>query len=175
MRRLADSGWAAGATTLRTATLTLVHSIAEYCALVSCRSDHTRLIDPAINALLFVSEYLRSTPADNLLTLVGIQPAELRHKGATLSLERRAMEPGHLFHSALTCPPSANARHLKSRHPFVPSAQQLISSSDNNNICAAHWADHRWNAEWLDNFTRLHTFIPDTSTHPPRITLSRRA
>jgi len=32
MRRLAGSGWGPGATTLRTATLALVHSTAEYCA-----------------------------------------------------------------------------------------------------------------------------------------------
>jgi len=70
---------------------------------------------------------LRPTPADNLPILDGIQPAELRRSGATLSLARRAMEPGHLLHSALTWPPSANARRLKSRHTFVPAAQQLIS------------------------------------------------
>ena len=72
------------------------------------------------------------------------------------------MEPGHLLHSALTCPPSANARRLKSAHPLEAAAQQLISSSDNNNILAAFWADHRWNAEWLDKITRLCSFIPDT-------------
>ena len=27
----------------------------------------------------------------------------------------------HLLHSALTCPPSGNARHLKSRNPLLPS------------------------------------------------------
>ena len=32
LRRLAGCGWGAGATTLRTATLALVHSTAEYCA-----------------------------------------------------------------------------------------------------------------------------------------------
>jgi len=31
-------------------------------------------------------------------------PAELCRNGATLSLARRAMEPGHLLRSALTCP-----------------------------------------------------------------------
>ena len=36
--------------------------------------------------------------------LAGIQPAELRRKGATPSLARRPMEPGHL---------SGNAWHLK--------------------------------------------------------------
>jgi len=61
------------------------------------------------------------------------------------------MEPGHLLHSALTHPSSADARRLKSRHPFVPAAQQLISSSDNNNICVAHWADHHWNADPQDS------------------------
>jgi len=104
------------------------------------------------------------TPVDNLPILAGIQPAELHRRGATLSLGRRAMEPGHLLHSVLTCPLSAVARHLKSRHPFVPAAQQLISFSDNNNMCAAQWADHQWNAEWADNPTRLRTLIPDTGT-----------
>ena len=80
------------------------------------------------DALGIVTRSLHPTQANNLPLLVGIQPAELRRKGATLSLPRRGMEPGHLLQSALTCPPGANARRLKSRHPFVPAAQ-LISSS----------------------------------------------
>ena len=83
------------------------------------------------------------------------------------------MEPGHLLHSALTRPSSANARRLKSRHPFVPAAQHLIALSDYNNIRAAQWADYQWNAEWMDSPTRLRIFI--TGTHPPRMTLPRRA
>jgi len=80
LRRLAGSGWGGRATTLRTATLALVHSTAEYCVPVWCR---TRLIDPAINnALQIVTGCLCSTPADNLPTLEGIQPAELRRNGA---------------------------------------------------------------------------------------------
>jgi len=176
LRRLADSGWGAGATTLRTATLDLVHSNAEYCALVWSRNPHTRLIDPAINdALQIVTGCLRSTPVDNLPILAGIKPAEIRRDGATLSLTRRAIEPRHLLHSALTCPSSADAQRLKSRHPFVPAAQHLISFSDNNSICAAHWEDHQWNEEWTDNPTRLRILIPDTGTHPLGMTLHRRA
>jgi len=92
----------------------------------------------AINdALRIVTRHLRPTPADNLSILAGIQPAELRRNGATLPLVRRAMEPGHLLHWALTCPSSANTRFLKSRHPLVPAVRHLISSSDNNNIRAA--------------------------------------
>ena len=78
------------------------------------------------------------------------------------------MEPGHLLHSTLTRPSGAAARRLKSRHPFVPAAQQLISFSDTNNIRVAQWADHQWNAKWADNPTRLRTSIPDTGTHTPR-------
>jgi len=67
LRWLAGSGWDAGAAMLRTATLALVHSIAAYCSPVWCRSDHTCLIDPAINdTLLIAIGCLRSTPADNL-------------------------------------------------------------------------------------------------------------
>jgi len=103
LRGLAGSGWGAGATTLRTVTLALVHSTIEYCAHVWFRSAHTRLIDPAISDTLpIVTGCLHHTPADNLLNLPDIQPAELRRKGATLSVARRAMEPGHLFHLALT-------------------------------------------------------------------------
>jgi len=81
------------------------------------------------------------------------------------------MEPGHMLHSALTRPSSAVKRRLKSRHPFVPAAQQLISFSDNNNIRAAQWADHQWNLGCADNPTRLRTLIPDT----PGMTLPGRA
>jgi len=102
LRQLVGSDWGAGAATLRTATLAMVHSIAEYCAPVWFRRVHTRLIDPTINdALRIVTGCLRPPPAENLPILAGIQPAELRRRGATLSLVRRAMEPGHLLHSAL--------------------------------------------------------------------------
>jgi len=168
LRRLAGSGWSAGATTLRTATLDLVHSTAEYCATVWCRSAHIHLINPAINyAFRIVTGCLRPTPADNLPILADILLADLRGNGATLSLAGRALEPGHLLHSAITRPSSADARRLKSRHPFVTTAQHLISASDNNSIRAAQWADHRWNAEWTANPTRLRIFITDTTPEWP--------
>ena len=93
----------------------------------------------------------------------------------TLSLARRAMEPGHLLHSPLTRAPGGNARHLKSRHPVLPAIHQLISSSYDNNRTAAPLADHQWNAEWLENTTRLRTSIPGIDTHPPGMALPRTA
>ena len=73
------------------------------------------------------------------------------------------MVSGHLLHSALTCPPSRNGRRLKSRHSFVPAAQQLFSSPDNKNRNAGLWADHRWNAEWLENTTTLCISCPTSA------------
>jgi len=116
-------------------------------------------------------------PSDNLPTLTDIQPAGLRCKGAKLSPARRVLGPAHLLHSApaLTLSPGGNARLFKLRHPFVPATQQFISSSDNNNNKSAGvWADHRWNAKWLDNTTRVCTSIPDIGTHPPGMALPRK-
>jgi len=79
------------AATLRTATLALAHSTAESCAPAWCRSAHAHFTDPDINdALRIVTGWLRPKPADNLPILAGIQPVELRFKGATLSLTHRA-------------------------------------------------------------------------------------
>jgi len=75
LRRLAGSGWGAGTTTLRTATLALVHWTAEYCAPVWCHSAHTRFIDRTINDALQIAS-LRPIPGDNLPILAGIQPAD---------------------------------------------------------------------------------------------------
>ena len=70
-----------------------------YCAPVWCHSACTCLIDHAINnTLQTVTGCLRPTQADNLLILTGIQPAELRRIGATLSLAHRAIEPGQSMH-----------------------------------------------------------------------------
>ena len=70
LRGLVGSGWGDGAKTLRIATLSLVHSIAEYCEPVWCRSAHTRLIDSVLNdALRIVTGCLRPTPTDHLPVL----------------------------------------------------------------------------------------------------------
>ena len=175
LRRLAGSGWGAGAKTLRTATLALVHSTAEYCAPVWCRSSHTRHIDTAINdALRTVTGCLRPTPTDYLPILAGIQPAELRRKGATISLARRALDPDHLLHETFQRPSSGEQR-LKSRRPFVPAAQQLLKNVEDLGLSAAHWTNHMWNTEWQNNTSRLRDFIPDADPHPPGMSLARFA
>ena len=156
--------------------MTLCVTLLRQFAVNSSFNNSTHLIHPVISdALWTVTRCLHPTPTGNLPNLVSIQPAELCHERISLSLAQRTMESGHLLHSVLTCPSSGNARHLKSRHPIVPSAQQLISLSVDNSRRVALWVDPRWNVEWLENTTRLCTFIPDIGTHTPGMALLRTA
>ena len=87
LRRLVGLGCDDGATTLRTAALSLIYSTAECCAPAWYCSAHTRLIDSVLNeALRIVTECLRSTPTNKLPVLSGIQPDELRRLEATLAV-----------------------------------------------------------------------------------------
>jgi len=174
LRRLAGSCWGAGATTLRIATLALVHSIAEYCVPVWYHSAHTHLIDPTTNNVLrIVTGCLRLAPAHNLPILAGIQPAGLRRNGATLFLACHAMEPGHLPHSALTI-------HKVQTHG---TSNQDIHLYPPPNISADHLTTTYMQRtgritdgmQSVDNTMRLRTFIPVTSTLLPGITLPRIA
>ena len=103
LKQLEGSRWGAGAKTLRISALSVVYSTAEYCAPVWCRSTHTRFIDSILNdALRIVTGCLRSTPTENFPVLPGIQPAELRRIGVTLSLANRAIhDPNHVLHGQL--------------------------------------------------------------------------
>ena len=145
LRRLVGSSWGAGAIALRTATLALVYSTTEYCAPVSCRNAHTRLIDSSTNdALRLVTGCLRPTPTDDLYALAGIQPSELRRKRATLSLARRGQNPKHVLLERLLSSPYGEHRQLKSRRPFVPAALDLLNDADALSTSAAgSWVDHK--------------------------------
>ena len=73
--------------TVRTASLSLVFSTAEYCEPVQCRSIHTLPIDSVMNDALHIANgCLRPTLTDHFPIVSGIQPAKLRQLGATLFL-----------------------------------------------------------------------------------------
>ena len=175
MRRLAGSGWGAGAKTLRTAALSLVYSTAEYCAPVWCRSAHTRLIDSVFNyTLRIVTECLRPTPTDYLPVLAGIQPTELRRLGATLSLAYRgSLDFGHILYELLAGSTHGYRERLKSRRPFVPAARKLLQDLTELDIRAAQWTDFKWSTEYSDGSSDIHAFIPRTSTRPMGMGLPR--
>ena len=106
LRRLVGLGWGASAKTLRIAILSLVYATGEYCAPIWCRNAHTRLINSVLNnALHIATGCLRPTPTDHLPVLSGIQSAELRRLGATLSLaHRRSLDPDHILYGLLSGP-----------------------------------------------------------------------
>ena len=142
LRRLAGFGWGAGAKTLRICALSLVYSTAEYCALVWSRSTHTRLIDSILNdALRIVSGCLLPTPTEDLPVLVGIQSAELRQFGATLSLANYDYD--HELHGQLVGQQDAHLGRLRSRRPFVPSAWKLLGSLSKLDIRVKQWTKHK--------------------------------
>ena len=157
LRRLAGVGWGAGAKTLHTAALFLIYSTAEYCASAWCRSAHTRLIDSVLNeALHIVTGCLRPTTTNNLPVLTGIQPAELRCQGATLSLAKPSfLDPCHILHGQLSEPQAASDERLKSRHPFAPAARKLLHNLSELGIRDTQWTNLTWDTEYSKSIQRL--------------------
>ena len=168
LRQLPTSAWGAGAKTLRTAALSLIYSTAEYCAPAWCRSVHTRLIDSVFNdALCIVTGCLRPISTDNLPVLSGIQPAELRRQGATLSLTNRSsLDPGHILHGQLTEPQAASKERLKSRYPFASTTRKLLYNLSELGIRAAQWTNLTWDTEYSKSMSALSVYIPRVSTRP---------
>ena len=177
LRRLVGSGWGAGAKKLRIATLSLIYSTTEYCAPVLCRSAHTRLIDSVLNdALRIVTGCLRHTPTDHLPLLSGIQPAELRRMGATLSLAHRGcLDPDDILYGLLSGSSDTRQVRLRSRRPFVPAAWNLLDNFARLGIRAFEWTNHKWKTEYCENASRVRAFVPGTGARPVGMGLPRAA
>ena len=171
------SGWGAGAKTLRIAILSLVYSTAEYCVPIWCRSAHTRLIDSVLNdALRIVTGCLRPTPTDHLPILPGIQPAELRRMGATLSLAHRgSLDPDHILYGLLSGSSDTCQVRLRSRRPIVPAVRNLLDNLARLGIHAFEWTNHKWKTEYCENASRLCVFVPETGARPVGMGLPRAA
>ena len=155
-----------------------MHSTAEYCAPVWCRSAHTRLIDSVLNnALRIVTGCLRPTPRHHLPLFSGYsQPAELRRMGATLSLAHRgSRDPDHILYGLLSGSSDTRQVRLRSRRPFVPAAKNLLDNLARLGIRASEWTNHKWNAEYCENASRLRAFVPRTGARPVGMGLPRAA
>ena len=177
LRRLVGSGWGDGAKTLRIATLSLVYSTAKYCAPVWYCSAHTLLIDSVLNdALHIVARCLHPTPTDHLPVLSGIQLAELRRMGATLSLAYRgSLDPDHILYGLLSGSSDTRQVRLRSRRSFVPGARNLSDNLARLGIRASEWTNHKWNVEYCENASRLRAFVPETGARPVGMGLPRAA
>ena len=126
------------------------------------------------DALRIITGCLRPTPTDCLPILAGIQPAELRCRGATLSLANCAtLNPDHILHEQLVGKQNAHQERLKSRRLFVPAVQILLDSLTEPDIRAVQWMDYVWNMECLKSASRLHALIPRASPKPLGMGLPR--
>ena len=172
-----SSGWGAGAKTLCIATLSLVYSTAEYCVPIWYRNAHTRLINSVLkNALCIVTGCLRPTPTDHPPVLSGIQPAELCRLGATLSLAYcGSLDPDHILYGLLSGSSDTRQVRLRSRHPFVPAAWNLLDNLARHGICASEWTNHKWKAGYCENASGLCAFVLRTSARPVGMGLPRVA
>ena len=105
---------------------------------------HTRLIDSIVTGCL------RPTPTEDLPVLAGIQPAELRRLGATLSLGYRAIrDRDHVQHGQLVEHQDAHLGRLRSRPPFVPAVWKLLGSLLKLDIHVKQWTKHQWSTDYL--------------------------
>ena len=151
--------------TLCTAALSLVHSTADYCAPVWCRSAHACLIDSVLNgALRIVTECLPPTPTDHLPIFSGIQPAERRRLGTTLSLAYDgSLDPVHILYGLFKGSSDARQEKLRSRRQFVLAARNQLNNRDGLGIRASEWTIYKWNAKYCENTSRLIVFIARSS------------
>ena len=116
------------------------------------------------------------TPTDHLPILLGIQPAELRRMGATLSLAYRgSLDPDHILHGLLSGSSDTRQVRLRSRRPFVPAARNLLDNLARLGIRASEWTNLKWNAEYCEGASRLRAFVPQTGSRPVGMGLPREA
>ena len=160
---------------MRISALYLVYYSAEHCAPVWCRSTHTRLPDSILyDALRIVTRCLRPTPMEDLTVLTGIQSADLRRLGATLSLANCAIhDPDQGLHGQLVGQQDAHQGRLRSRRPFVPGAWKLLGSLSELNISVKQWTKHKWNADYLESTSRARAFLSGVSSRPLEMNLPR--
>ena len=110
------------------------------------------------------------TPMDHLPVLSGIQPAELCRMGVTLSLAYHgSLDPDHILYGLLSGSSDTCQVKLRFRRPFVPAARNLLDNLARLGIDASEWTNHKWNAEYCENASRLCSFVPWAGARPVKM------
>lgn len=85
IQKLSGISWAASVDTLRTSSLSLVYSAAEYCSTVWSHSAHVGLIDTVLNECQrIITGTIQSTPLPWLPVLANIMPPNIRRNAALI-------------------------------------------------------------------------------------------
>ena len=82
-------------------------------------------------------------------------------------------DPDHILYGLLSGFLDACQERLRSRRPFVPAARNLLDNLTGLGIRASKWTNHKWNAEYCENVSRLRVFVPRTGDRPVGMDLSR--
>jgi len=155
IRKLAGTGWGANAITLRTATMAIVYSTAEYGAPMWINSAHvTRINSELNNAMRIISGTVKITQTPWLPLLINIAPPHIRRKEAlvnTITITSCLNYKGSLLFQMLRDKP---INRLKFRKPPGLTAKNLI----NTQFCSSKL----WNEEW----TKSHVTNKDLITRP---------
>ena len=96
--------------------------------------------------------------------------------GATLSFAHRgSMNPDHILYGLLSGFLDTRQVRLSSKSPFVPAARNLLDNLARLGIRAFEWTNHKWNAEFCENASRLRDFVPGSGARPVGMALLRAA
>ena len=168
IRKLAGSNWGAGFTTLRTSTLALVYSAAEYAAPVWSHSRHTSTVNIVLNdALRLISGTMAPTPTAMLPILAGIPPADIRRDHLVL----RHAEKAHQHNSLVpSIPDNAPPQRIRRDH-FATRANMLHSCAP----LSPAWVQERWKEEWERAKSDFHDYIDAPVSKPTGCNLARQS
>ena len=126
LNTLANTNWGTDAKTIRTTSMALCFSCAEYAFPVWSRSPHASKIVPVLNAACrAISGCLRPTRVEDQYLLCGIAPPHIR-RAVSSQLEKLKQENNPL-HPLFEQDPAR--MRLKSRHSFLHSVEPLDGSA----------------------------------------------
>ena len=137
LKKLAETGWGANFTTLRTSTLALAFFTAEYASPAWNHTSHVHTIDTVLNsngAMRLISGALIVTPVSNLPVLSGISPAQLRRGAQTTKLAKKHDEDNCL----VPAPTTFTDQRLSRRH-FATQAAEMPLDRAPSTIPSTGW------------------------------------
>lgn len=145
IRKITGTTWGAHPNTVRTSSIALCYSAAEYASPVWYKSSHARKVDVALNdTCRIITGCLKPTPLDKLYSLAGIAPPDIRREVAAKNEKRKAetsdTHPLYGYRPAIP--------RLKSRKSFLKSTEALNGTPQQSRIDMWRASCNR-SEEWL--------------------------
>ena len=162
LRKLTNSKWGCTPHTLRTSTLALCYTAAEYACPVWSRTVDDRKLDPAPNnACRTITSCLKPTNTSHLHLLADIAPPEIRRE--TVSGAERLRQSTDPRHPLLGSEPAPT--RLKSRRSFLSHVQPLVQPKAETNM--ERWIDElKSNPPTVDMVIQPSESLPSESNAP---------